>query len=46
MRMINKDKQVLGDVLRHNDAVREREEDIQRQEESWREDKRIKKSQG
>ena len=46
--MINEAKQVLEDVLRHNDAMRrtqEREEDLQRQEEPWIEDKRIRKSQ-
>ena len=40
-RMINEDKQGLEDVLRHNDSMRrtqEIEEDIQRQEEAWRED--------
>ena len=42
MRMINEAKEGLGDVLRHNNAMRrtqEREKDIQREEESWREGK-------
>ena len=46
--MINEAKQVFEDVLRHNDTIRrtqEREEDLQRQEVSWREDKRIRKAQ-
>ena len=39
--MINEDKQGLEDVLRHNDSIRrtqEIEEDLQCQEEAWRED--------
>ena len=46
--MINKSKEVLEDVLRHNDAMRrtqEIEEDLQRQEKSWREDEQVSKSQ-
>ena len=46
MRMINEGKEGLEYVLRHNDAMRrtqEREEDLQRQEEAWRKDKRIRK---
>ena len=46
--MINEAKQVLEDVLCHNDAMRrtqEREEYPQRQEEAWREDGRIRKAQ-
>ena len=45
--MINEAKQVLEDILRHNDAMRthEIEEDLQRQEEAWREDKQIRKAQ-
>ena len=41
-RMVNKTKQVLEDILSHNDAMRrtkEIEEYIQRQEEAWREEK-------
>ena len=48
MRMISKDKKVLEDVLRHNDATRrtqEGEEDIQRQEEAWIKDEQIRKAQ-
>ena len=47
-RMIKKDKQVLEDILRYNDAMRRNQEieaDLQRQEEAWREDKLIRKSQ-
>ena len=46
--MINKAKQGLVDVFRHNDTImrtQEIKEDLQRQEEAWREDKRIGKSQ-
>ena len=46
--MINKAKGVLEYVLCHNNAMRrtkEREEGLQRQEESWIEDKQISKSQ-
>ena len=46
--MINEAKKGLEDVLRHNDEMmknQEREEDFQRQEEVWKEDKRIRKSQ-
>ena len=46
--MINRSKQGLEDVLRHNDAMRktqEREEDIQGQEEPWREYEQIRKAQ-
>ena len=32
MRMINKDKEGLEDLLRYNDAIREQEEYLQRQE--------------
>ena len=45
MCMINEAKEGLEDLLCYNDAMREQEEDIQRQEESWREDKLISKSQ-
>ena len=34
--MINEAKEGLEDLLRYNDAMREREEDLQRQEEAWR----------
>ena len=47
-RMINEANQGLEDVLCHNDAMRrnqEREEDLQCQEEAWREDERISKAQ-
>ena len=47
-RMINKAKQGLEDLLCHNYSMRrtqEREEDIQRQEETWGEDRRIRNSQ-
>ena len=44
MHMINDAKERLGDLLRHNDAMREKEEDIQHQEEAWREVKQISKS--
>ena len=46
--MIIKANQGFGDVLRHNDAMRRtrgREEYIQCQEEAWREDEQIRKSQ-
>ena len=46
--MIKEAKQGLEDVLRHNDSTRrtqEREEYLQRQEEAWRKDKRIRKAQ-
>ena len=46
--MINKAKQGLEDLLCHNDAMmrtQEREEDLQRQEEAWRKDEWIRKSQ-
>ena len=46
--MINKAKQRLEDVLSHNDAMRrtqKREKYLQRQEEAWREDERIRKVQ-
>ena len=45
MRMLNKDKEGLEDVLRYNDAMRKQEEDIQNQEEAWREDEKIRKEQ-
>ena len=45
MRMINEAKEGLEDLLRYNDAIRENEVDIQRQEEAWREEERISKSQ-
>ena len=35
MRMINEAKEVLEDLFHYNDAMREQEEDIQRQEEAW-----------
>ena len=44
MRMINEAKEILEDLLRYNDAKREKEEDIQHQEEAYREDERISKS--
>ena len=44
MRMINEAKEGLEDLLRYNDARREQEGDIQRQEEAYREDERISKS--
>ena len=44
MRMINEAKEVLEDILRYNDAMMEQDEDLQRQEEAWREDKRIRKA--
>ena len=34
--MINEAKEGLEYLLRYNDAMREREEDIQCQEEAWR----------
>ena len=37
MRMINEPKKGLEDLLRYNNAMREQEEYIQRQEEAWRE---------
>ena len=43
MRMINEAKEVLEQLLRYNDEMREQEEDSQCQEEAWREDKRIRK---
>ena len=46
--MINQAKEGLEDILRHNDEMRrtkERGEYLQHQEEAWRENKRIKKSQ-
>ena len=46
--MIKEAKQGLEDVLRHNDKMRrtqETDEDIQRQEEYWRENEWIRKSQ-
>ena len=45
MRMINKAKEGLEDLLHYNDAMEEQEEDIQRQEEAWKEDNRIMKAQ-
>ena len=42
---INNDKEGLEDFLRYNDAMREQEEDIQSQEEAWREGKGISKAQ-
>ena len=44
MRMINEAKEVLEDLLRYNDAMMEQDEDLQRQEEFWREDERIRKA--
>ena len=41
MRLINKAKEGLEDLLLYNDAMMEREKDLQRQEDSWREDERI-----
>ena len=46
MCMINEARVVLGDILCHNDAMRrtqEVEEDIQHQEESWREVEKLGK---
>ena len=46
--MINKDKQGLEDILRHNYAMRrtqERDDDLQCKEEAWREDEQIRISQ-
>ena len=45
MRMINKTKEGLEYLVRYNNTVREQEEDIQLQEESLREEKRIRKAQ-
>ena len=45
MRMINKDKEGLEELLCYNDTMMEQDEDLQHQEEAWREDKRIKKAQ-
>ena len=45
MCMINEAKEGLEDLLCYNDAMREQEEDIQRQEESCIEDERFRKSQ-
>ena len=47
MRMINEAKQGLGDVLCHSNTMQrtqKKEEDLQRQEESWRKDERISKA--
>ena len=47
--MINEAKEGLECVLCNNYAIRrtqEREEDLQHQEEAWREDEKIRKSQG
>ena len=46
--MINEAKKGFEDVLRHNYAMgrtQEGKEDLQRQEEAWREDERIRKAQ-
>ena len=45
MRMINEAKEVLDDLLRYNYAMRGQQEDLQRQEEAWREDEIIIKAQ-
>ena len=45
MRMINEAKEGLEDLLCYNDTIREQEEDLQHQEEAWREDERISKAQ-
>ena len=45
MRMINKANEGLEDLLHYNDAMRGKEEDLQCQEEAWREDERIRKAQ-
>ena len=45
IRMINEAKEGLKDLLCYNYAMREEEEDLQLQEEGWREDKRIGKAQ-
>ena len=45
MRMINEANEVLKDLLRYNDVMREQEEYLQRQEEAWIEDKQMMKAQ-
>ena len=45
MQMINESKEGLEDLLRYNDAMRGKYEDLQRQEEAWREYKQIRKGQ-
>ena len=48
MRMINRTKKVLENVLRNNYAMirtQEREEDLQHQEEAWIKNERISKAQ-
>ena len=35
MRMINEAKEILEDLLRYNDEMREQKEDLQRKEEAW-----------
>ena len=45
MRMINDSKEGLEELLRCNDAMREQEEHIERQEEPWVEYKQISKAQ-
>ena len=45
MRMINEAKEVLEYLFRYNDTMMEQEEDLQRQEEACREDKKIRKAQ-
>ena len=46
--MINKAKEGLEDILRHNNSMKrtwERRKDLQRQEEVWRKDEKIRKAQ-
>ena len=45
MRMINQAKEGLEDLLSYNDAMMEKEEDLQRREEAWKEDQLISKAQ-
>ena len=45
MRMINEAKEGSEDLLYYNDEMREQKEDLQCQEEYWREDERIRNSQ-
>ena len=45
MRMINEAKEGLKYLLQYNDATRGKGEDLQRREESWREDETIRNGQ-
>ena len=45
MCMINEAEERLEELFRYNNVMREQDEDLQRQEKSWREDKRIRKVQ-